>query len=95
MKPLPMEDPLVLDANAVAGELHELLGFELTAAVHLCAHCGNRGPIGSLRAWTGGPGVVLRCSVCSEVVMRWVRTPTGIRIDLRGAQMLEMPSRQA
>lgn len=88
-----MNDPRVLDANAVAGELHELFGREVTAATHECAHCGNRGAIGSLRAWIGGPGIVLRCIGCSEVVLRWARTPAGVHVDLRGAVSVEMPLR--
>lgn len=88
-----MDDPLVLDANAVAGEMAEIFGFEMTALTHRCAHCGNLGAIGTLRAWTRGPGTVLRCSTCSEVVVRWTRTPSGIRLDLRGAAVLEIPGR--
>lgn len=87
-----MEDPLALDANAVAGEMVEIFGFEMTALTLHCAHCGNRGAVGTLRAWTRGPGTVLRCSTCSEVVLRWTRTPSGIRLDLRGAAVLELPS---
>jgi hypothetical protein len=86
----PMDEPLMLDANAVAGELLELFGFDLTPMVHCCAHCGNRGAIGTLRAWTHGPGVVLRCSICSEVVVRWARTASGVRVDLRGAAYVRM-----
>ncbi len=85
-----MDDPLMLDANAVAGELTELFGVDLTALVHRCAHCGNRGAVGTLRAWTRGPGVVLRCSICSEVVVRWMRTDAGARVDLRGVAYLQM-----
>ena len=85
-----MDDPYVLDANAVAGEIAELLGVELTTTFHRCAHCGNGAPMGTLRAWTGGPGVVLRCSTCAEVVMRWVRTPDGVRLDVRGAAFLRL-----
>lgn len=88
-----MEDPRVLDANAVAGALHDLFGREVTAAMHECAHCGHTGAIGSLRAWIGGPGVVLRCLGCDEVVLRWARTPGGFRVDLRGAVSVAMPVR--
>lgn len=88
-----MPDPYMLDANAVAGELVELFGMELTASIHQCAHCGNRGAVGTLRAWTSGPGVVLRCSVCADIVLRWARTSAGVRLDLRGAALLELPTR--
>jgi hypothetical protein len=89
MKRIAMDDPLVLDANAVAGEMQELMGFEMTAFIARCGNCGNRDAIGSLRAWTHGPGVVLRCIICSEVVVRWVRRPDGARLDLRGAAFLQ------
>jgi Family of unknown function (DUF6510) len=84
-----MDEPLVLDANAVAGELQEMMGIDVTAFLARCATCGNRDRLGSLRAWTHGPGVVLRCVICSEVVIRWVRMPDGPRLDLRGASFLQ------
>jgi hypothetical protein len=89
MKRVALDDELVLDANAVAGELTELIGLDVTAFVARCAHCGNHDAMGSLRAWAHGPGVVLRCVICSEVVVRWARTPSGPRLDLRGAAFLQ------
>jgi hypothetical protein len=81
---------LMLDANAVAGEMEELFGFEMTAIVHRCAHCGNEGAVGTLLAFTYGPGTVLRCSVCRDVVIRWARLPSGVRLDMRGAAVLHL-----
>jgi predicted RNA-binding Zn-ribbon protein involved in translation (DUF1610 family) len=83
-----IDERLVLDANAVAGDLEELFGIDLTVVVHRCAHCGNLGHVGTLLAFTHGPGTVLRCSICREVVMRYVLSPSGARIDLRGAAEL-------
>ena len=85
MKRVALDEPLVLDANAVAGELAELMGVDVTAYIARCAHCGNRDAMGSLRAWVHGPGIVLRCVICSEVVVRWIRRPDGPRLALRGA----------
>jgi hypothetical protein len=45
--------------------------------------------MGSLRAWVHGPGIVLRCVICSEVVVRWIRRPDGPRLDLRGAAYMQ------
>ena len=56
MRPAVIDDPLVLDANAVAGDLREIMGVEVTTYVARCANCGNRGALGTLRAWTHGPG---------------------------------------
>jgi LSD1 subclass zinc finger protein len=86
---------LVLDGNAVAGELEELLGSDMTAALHRCANCGNRGAMATLLAYTGGPGTVLRCSICHEVVLRLVRTPTATYLDLRGAAYVSMGAADA
>jgi hypothetical protein len=89
MKRIALDDPMVLDANSVAGDLTEMMGVDVTAYMTRCAHCGNRDAMGSLRAWTHGPGVVLRCVICSQVVVRWVRTPDGARVDLRGAAFIQ------
>lgn len=85
-----MDEPLMLDANAVAGDLAELFGFEMTATVHRCAHCGNVGQMGTLLAWTQGPGITLRCCICRDVVVRIVRTPTRTLIDVSGAAYMEI-----
>jgi len=49
--------------------------------------------VAALRAYTRAPGIVLRCPVCSEVVLRFVETPTAILIDARGVAWLRMERR--
>ena len=85
-------EALVLDANAVAGDLEEMLGFDVTLAVHRCESCGNVGAMGTLLAYTGGPGTVLRCAVCRSIVLRFARTPTSMMIDVRGAAWMRVRS---
>jgi xanthine/CO dehydrogenase XdhC/CoxF family maturation factor len=81
------DDPLTLDANAVAGILHEVFGTEMTAQASQCAHCGNRALLGTLRVYDmEGPGIVMRCSTCTEIVIRLVRRADGtFLVDARGA----------
>jgi hypothetical protein len=87
----PSADDLTLDANAAAGMLMEIFGVEMTAAASRCTHCGNRGQIGTLRAYMHAPGVVLRCSVCTQVVMRVMRREDGsFLVDARGAAYIRM-----
>ena len=86
-----MDDELTLDANAAAGDLQAIFGLDMTPAAHRCAHCGHRGAMATLLAYTHGPGLVLRCSVCREVVVRVVVTPQGTRLDLRGAAFIGLP----
>jgi hypothetical protein len=99
MEPQPMtdspdyqsDDPRTLDANAVAGMLIEIFGTEMTLAACRCTHCGNSAEIGTLRAYTNAPGVVLRCSICTEVVIRIMRRADGTYlVDARGAAYLSM-----
>ncbi len=82
---------LTLDANAIAGLLTEVFGTEMTVVASRCTHCGNRAQIGSLRAYIHAPGVVLRCSTCTGVVLRIMRRADGsYLVDARGAAYIRM-----
>ena len=81
---------LMLDANATAGLLYEIFGTEMTASPTECAVCGNEGEIGTLLAFTHGPGIVLRCSACESVVLRITQTPDAIYLDARGAVYIRL-----
>ena len=81
---------LMLDANATAGLLYEIFGVEMTAEPTECANCGNEAEMGTLLAFTHGPGVVLRCSGCEQVVLRIVQTPDAVYLDARGAVYLRL-----
>ena len=89
----PMDRALatMLDANAAAGMLQEIFGADMTAMPSQCAHCGNVGDVGTTHAWMEGPGIVLRCSICHEVILRLVETPTARYLDARGAAYLRLP----
>jgi NAD-dependent SIR2 family protein deacetylase len=82
---------LMLDGNAVAGLLQEIFATELTIAPVQCANCGQEGEVGSLLAFTQGPGIVLRCPACERIVLRVVQTPQSIYLDARGAAYLCIP----
>ena len=81
---------LMLDANATAGLLHEIFGLEMTAEPTECANCSKEAEMGTLLAFTQGPGIVLRCSGCENVVLRIVQTPEAIYLDARGAVYLRL-----
>ena len=90
-----LDGAMTLDGNAVAGLLEEIFGTDLTAVPCICATCGNRAETGSLRAFTQGPGVILRCSVCGEVMIRIVQTSDATYLDLRGTASLRLPRPKA
>ena len=84
-------DALTLDANAAAGTLMEIFGTEMTIAASRCTHCGNKAQVGTLRAYMHAPGLVLRCSVCTQVVIRIMRREDGsYLVDARGAAYIRM-----
>jgi hypothetical protein len=80
-----------LDGNAAGGMLREVFTHEMTAAIATCAGCGARGPLGELLAYGQSMGVVLRCSTCDTPVLRIVRTPGLLRLDLSGVSLLTIP----
>jgi hypothetical protein len=83
-------EQLVLDANAVAGTLEEIFGRDVTASLAVCSGCGNTAALATLRAFTHAPGVVLRCSFCEQVVLRFTTMPDGVYLDLRGVSCIRL-----
>lgn len=83
----------VLDGNASAGLLEAAFGVDMTIVPGKCAHCGTVHMVGELRAYMRAPGTVLRCPVCSEVVLRIVETDDATYLDARGAAYLRFERR--
>jgi Family of unknown function (DUF6510) len=91
---LMRDDPavsLTVDGSAVAGLLASVFGVEMSATPGQCAHCNTVSVVGAMRAYVRGPGVVLRCPACAEVVIRIAQTPRGTTVDARGATYLVVP----
>ena len=82
------EAGLPLDGNAAAGLLRELFALDLTAAEVTCGSCGTVAMVGETRLYGGVMGAIFRCAHCDGAVMRLVRTPVGIQLDLRGSRCL-------
>jgi hypothetical protein len=90
---LMRDDPaagLTVDGNGIAGMLEELFGADMTARPGQCAHCHTVSVIGTMRVYPRGPGVVVRCPACAEVVLRIVRTDRGVLVDARGAAYIAL-----
>jgi hypothetical protein len=68
--------------------LYELFGGEMTLAQAVCGHCGARGPLAECEVYLGGPGIVVRCRVCHNVVMVLVEVREMVCIDLDGLSAL-------
>ena len=78
-----------LDGNAIAGDLLEIFGVELTAARCVCRSCATEACLAEAVVYMRGPGRVARCRACGEVLMVLV-TIRGITcVDLRGIASLD------
>jgi hypothetical protein len=85
-----MNTALMVDGNAVAGQLEQIFGRDMTVAVARCAGCARDAELGALMAFTRGPGVVLRCPACQQAIARIVETPSAIYLEARGAAFIRM-----
>src|SRR5215813_11952133 len=79
-----------LDGNAAAGILSEVFIPDLTTARMTCAGCGAVRPLGALAVYASGIGTVMRCPSCDAVLLRVVRTPTRLCLDVTGAKLIVM-----
>jgi Family of unknown function (DUF6510) len=73
-----------LDGNAAAGELSKVFALDVTAAEGQCAHCGARKRFANAHVYMQSPGVVVRCAVCQNVLLRLVSVRQRVFLELRG-----------
>jgi hypothetical protein len=88
-----MTEPTHVDGNAAAGAFADVLGFDVTTAMLTCAGCGVVAAFAESHVYHRGPGIVVRCPGCDDVLARLAQTPTDVWLDLRGAQSWRIPSR--
>ena len=90
-----MNMALMVDGNAVAGQLQQIFGRDMTMTMARCAGCAHDAEMGALMAFTRGPGIVLRCPACQAAIARVVETPSAIYLEARGAAFLRMTPQPA
>ncbi len=86
-----------LDGNAAAGEVGEIFAMNITVAEGQCGHCGATRRFAESHLYMGGPGLVARCAVCEQVLLRLVVLRQRVLLDVRGMTYLSLnrPQRQA
>jgi hypothetical protein len=77
-----------LDGNAIGGLLNEIFGTEMTTAVGTCATCGTTGQVAETVVYVRAPGTVMRCRVCTSILMVVVRRADMNCVDLLGLASL-------
>lgn len=81
-----------LDGNAIAGDLMELFGTEMTVAWTVCRSCGAHEQLAEIRVYRDAPGIVGRCAQCEAVLLRIVHAPGRSYVEFSGIASLEMPA---
>ena len=81
-----------VDGNAAAGELSKIFVMDVTAAEGQCAHCGAIKHFGEAHVYMKGPGIVARCAVCQEVLLRLVNVRQRVLLDVRGMTYMSLES---
>jgi len=86
-----------LDGNAAAGELGEMFATDITIAEVQCANCGATKRFAETHLYMSALGLVARCAVCEQVLLRLVALPERVLLDVRGMTYLSLnrPQRQA
>ena len=79
------------DGNTMAGSLSEVFAVEVTTAVGRCRGCGTSSQLATFRVYGSEPGFVGRCPGCENVLLRMVRTPDAVWLDMSGMSALRIP----
>lgn len=79
-----------LDGNAAAGELSRIFATDVTAAEGQCAHCRAIKRFAEAHLYMHGPGVVARCAVCKNVLLRLAKVGQRVFLDMRGMTYLKL-----
>jgi hypothetical protein len=79
-----------LDGNAAAGELSRIFAMDVTTAEGQCAHCGAIKRFAEAHLYMQAPGVVARCAVCENVLLRLVNARQRMFLDARGMTYLRL-----
>jgi Family of unknown function (DUF6510) len=81
-----------LDGNAIAGQLIQVFGTEMTNAKGVCANCRAIRYVAELEVYVEAPGTTARCPSCGSVVMVLVEIRGVTCVDLRGLAALDTPA---
>jgi hypothetical protein len=82
-----------LDGNAIAGQLFDVFGTEMTTATAICGRCGAGRLVAELVVYLRAPGTVVRCRNCDNVLMVLVEARGIMCVDLIGLTALD-PARR-
>ena len=77
-----------LDGNAIGGQLREVFGTEMTAAVGTCASCGATAQLAETLVYLNAMGTVVRCRTCTAILLVVIKRGEVNCVDLQGLSAL-------
>ncbi|MFG6278817.1 DUF6510 family protein [Microbacterium sp. 5K110] len=81
----------VLDGNALAGRLADLLGWDATDSLVRCRACGSLGAVAATAVYATAMGLVARCRACDAVLLTLVDAADGRSwVGMPGISALEV-----
>jgi hypothetical protein len=81
---------IALDGNAIAGELWDVFGADISGAATVCVACGASSYVAEAVVYTRGPGTVARCRTCGELHIVLVTIRDVTCVDIRGIAAMTM-----
>jgi hypothetical protein len=78
-----------VDGNALAGDLFEVFGREMTGTHGRCRGCGTSMPVADVTAYARGPGKVARCKQCQSILFVIVDIKGTIRVKFEQFEALD------
>lgn len=78
-----------LDGYAAAGLLGQVFAVDLTVARLVCAGCSSANSLATLKLYGLPMGVILRCPVCNDCMIRAVLREPDCWLDMRGVSILQ------
>ena len=70
--------------------MSKIFAVDVTAAQGQCANCGAIKRFAEARLYMQAPGVVARCVVCENVLLRLVNARQRVFLDMRGMTYLRL-----
>jgi DNA-directed RNA polymerase subunit RPC12/RpoP len=82
VKPGDTVESVIVDGNAVAGMLSEVLRGEATLLQLTCGSCGTGSILAEALVELDEVGAIVRCRSCTHTMLTLLRTPEGVTLRI-------------
>ncbi|MFG6401910.1 MULTISPECIES: DUF6510 family protein [unclassified Microbacterium] len=75
-------ESVIVDGNAVAGTLAEVLRSDATLLQLTCGHCGTRSVLAETVVERDDVGAIIRCRSCTHTMLTVLRQSEGVTLRI-------------